>query len=267
MSDEPVISWKHIGLYGYAVGTLALYKDMVVWKSALLGRNEGATADDLSTLTTRKIAATRLKAAIWTWMGKNMGLLRIAIANSDSKQSYQQDWRLDGFPAADFDLLKAKWEALYQMDLQVGNMSAAGTQYGVPSIKNKWLTLSHCTLQDDLNEEGQEFEVVISEPICHLDLNEITQCVIPGNNNRNEIELQFPESDTIEAGTDQLGALLVHFYDGSVAFAYHWLTRSHTLSRTVFKQSRFACTFHQMPRLTRPTRKRKQRPNCCSSKL
>jgi structure-specific recognition protein 1 len=206
MSDEPVISWKHIGLYGYAVGTLALYKDTVVWKSALLGRNDGA-GDDLSTLTTRKIAASRLKAAIWTWMGKNIGLLRIAIANSDSKQTYQQDWRLDGFPASDFDLLKAKLDALYQIDLQIGNMSAAGTQYGIPSIKNKWLTLSHCNLQDDLNEEGQEFEVVVSEPICHLDLNEITQCVIPGNNNRNEIELQFPESDTIEAGTDQLGTL------------------------------------------------------------
>jgi hypothetical protein len=30
------------------------------------------------------------------------------------------------------------------------------------------------------------------------------QCVLPGNN-RNEIEVQFPESDTLEQGTDQLG--------------------------------------------------------------
>ena len=30
------------------------------------------------------------------------------------------------------------------------------------------------------------------------------QCVLPGTN-RNEIELQFPESDAVEAGTDQLG--------------------------------------------------------------
>jgi hypothetical protein len=35
-------------------------------------------------------------------------------------------------------------------------------------------------------------------------LTEISQCVLPGNN-RNEIEVQFTESDTVEAGTDQLG--------------------------------------------------------------
>jgi hypothetical protein len=37
-----------------------------------------------------------------------------------------------------------------------------------------------------------------------VDLAQVSQCVLPGNN-RNEIELQFPESDTLEAGTDQLG--------------------------------------------------------------
>jgi structure-specific recognition protein 1 len=42
-----------------------------------------------------------------------------------------------------------------------------------------------------------------------LDLAQVSQCVLPGNN-RNEIELQFPESDAVEAGTDQLVA--VRFY-------------------------------------------------------
>lgn len=36
-----------------------------------------------------------------------------------------------------------------------------------------------------------------------LDLGEVSQCVLPGNN-RNEVELQFPESDAIEANNDQL---------------------------------------------------------------
>jgi len=42
-----------------------------------------------------------------------------------------------------------------------------------------------------------------------LDLVEVSQCVLPGNN-RNEIELQFPESDAIEANNDQL--VSVRFY-------------------------------------------------------
>jgi hypothetical protein len=42
-----------------------------------------------------------------------------------------------------------------------------------------------------------------------IDLAEVSQCVLPGNN-RNEIEAQFPESDTIEAGTDQLVAIRMY---------------------------------------------------------
>jgi hypothetical protein len=226
-SNEPIIVWKHIGLYGYAVGTLAFYPDVIVWKSALLGRNEiqqnknkDENDDSISTMTTRKIPASKLIYAKWTPMGKHIGLLRLGISNASSSSNsskqqppYQQDWRLDGFPSNDYDLLQQKLLSIYKITLQNYIMSSAGTQYGIPSVSSdsgKWLTFSHCTIQDDLNEEGQEFQVVKTHPICDLDLNEITHCVIPANNNRNEIELQFPESDTIEAGTDQLGKHKTH---------------------------------------------------------
>jgi hypothetical protein len=42
-----------------------------------------------------------------------------------------------------------------------------------------------------------------------LDLAEVSQCVLPGNN-RNEVELQFPESDAVEANNDQL--VSIRFY-------------------------------------------------------
>jgi hypothetical protein len=190
--SEPV-TWKHIGLHGYAVGTLALTKESILWKSAVSGRD-----DDASALSTRKISAAKLKGAVWTVFGKT-GLVR--LSTSDPKQ---HEWRLDGFPVADFDVLAATLSSLYEVDLEVLNMSAAGTQYGITKIKGKLLTLNHCTLQDDLNEEGQEFEVAVDDQICSLDLTEVSQCVLPGNN-RNELELQFPETDTMEAGTDQLG--------------------------------------------------------------
>jgi hypothetical protein len=239
-NHEPIITWKHIGLYGYAVGTLAFYPDMIVWKSALSGRNDsksnhGHNEDEdhlgntdsnaLATTTTRKIAASKLKYAKWTPMGKNIGLVRLGITNSANTNNtatsssssssknpppFQQDWRLDGFPATDFDLLSQKLQSLYQIPLQNYIMSSAGTQYGIPTVSppethEKWLNFHHCIVQDDLNEEGQEFQILSTHPIAHFDLHEITQCVIPANNNRNEIELQFPETDTIEVGTDQLG--------------------------------------------------------------
>lgn len=56
---------------------------------------------------------------------------------------------------------------------------------------------------------GQEFEVRTGEEIWSVDLTQVSQCVLPGTN-RNELELQFPESDTIEAGTDQLGTAFKH---------------------------------------------------------
>lgn len=198
-SSEPIITWKHIGLHGFAVGTLALMKEAVIWKSAVTGRDDG---NEGGGLTTRKISASKLVSAAWNAVGKNTGLVR--LMTSDSKQ---HEWRLDGFPVADFDVLKEKLQSLYSLELKVLNMSAAGTQYGITKIQGKLLTLNHCLLQDDLNEEGQEFEVAVGDQICSLDLTEVSQCVLPGNN-RNELELQFPETDTMEAGTDQLGTCL-----------------------------------------------------------
>lgn len=87
-------------------------------------------------------------------------------------------------------------------------MSAAGTQYGLSKINGKKLVFRHCILED-AEEEGEEFEVRQGDEMMSLDLAEVSQCVLPGNN-RNEIELQFPESDAIEVNNDQL--VSVRFY-------------------------------------------------------
>jgi hypothetical protein len=42
-----------------------------------------------------------------------------------------------------------------------------------------------------------------------LDLGQVSQCVLPGTI-RNEVELQFPESDAVEANNDQL--VSIRFY-------------------------------------------------------
>jgi structure-specific recognition protein 1 len=55
----------------------------------------------------------------------------------------------------------------------------------------------------------EEGEAEGGEEIISLELAEVSQCVLPGNN-RNEIEIQFHESDTVEQGTDQL--VQIRFY-------------------------------------------------------
>lgn len=198
-SGTGITMWKHIGLHGYAVGTFACDESGIVWKSAVSGRDDAST--------TRKIPSAKLKSAQWTVFGRS-GLVRVqAIASNTSTHStLRHEYRFDGFPVKDFEVLKDVLKEKYSVDLNILDISSVGAQYGLTKIKNKMLTMNHCILEDDLQEEGQEFEVTEGEQMLSLDLTEVSQCVLPGNN-RNEIEIQFPETDTMEAGTDQLVAI------------------------------------------------------------
>ena len=195
--SEPV-AWKHIGLHGDAVGTFVCESNRIVWKSAIRGGN----TDDVMSTTTRSIPAKLLKKANWNVIG-NSGFLRIQTDLASAKDGVRHEYRFDGFPLKDFELLQSNLRQRYKLELHPITLSAAGAQYGLTNVARKNLIFRHCVL-DEMNEEGQEFEPRAEEEMMSLDLAEVSQCVLPGNN-RNEIEVQFPESDTIEAGTDQLG--------------------------------------------------------------
>ncbi|GAX14828.1 structure-specific recognition protein 1 [Fistulifera solaris] len=200
MTDQTVV-WKHIGLHGHSMGTLSLTKERITWKGALTG---GGTADDdFQGTMVRNIPALSIKGAQWTVFGRS-GHLRIQI--QDDKLPHEL--RFDGFPAQDIDILKDALQQQYNIAMQLHPMSSAGTQYGLTSVKGKQLVFRHCVL-DEINEEGQEFEPRPEHEMMSLNLAEVSQCVLPGNN-RNEIEVQFPESDAVEAGTDQL--VSIRFY-------------------------------------------------------
>jgi hypothetical protein len=111
--------------------------------------------------------------------------------------------RFDGFPTNDYDKLRDTFQEYYSTTLEKHNISSAGTSYGKSTIQGRNLVFSHMVLED-ADEEGEEFEARVGDELMSLDLAQVSQCVLPGNN-RHEIELQFPESDTLEAGTDQLG--------------------------------------------------------------
>jgi len=197
--NAPVVVWKHIGLRGHSVGTFSCEPEKIAWKSAI---SPGDVDDNVSM--SRSIPKSALKGAEWTVFAKS-GHLRIQTnpPAGGGGTTIKHEMRFDGFPPSDFETLGETLKERYGISLQTLTMSAAGTQYGLTQVKGKNLVFNHCVL-DEMNEEGQEYEARAQDEMLSLDLAEVSQCVLPGNN-RNEIELQFPESDTVEAGTDQLG--------------------------------------------------------------
>lgn len=203
------VVWKHIGLHGHSMGTLTLTKERLTWKGALTG-GTAYDEDNYAGTMVRSVPAKLLASAQWTVFGRS-GHLRIQTkqqqegeGGTKANSNVAHELRFDGFPANDVDVLKDALQEQYGITMQLHNMSAAGTQYGLTSVKGKNLVFRHCVL-DEMNEEGQEFEPRAEEEMMSLNLADVSQCVLPGNN-RNEIEVQFPESDAVEAGTDQLGA-------------------------------------------------------------
>jgi len=195
-SESGPTTWKHIGLHGHSVGTFSCSEGGIQWKSALYGRDDTSGG----TVSTRNIPKNSIEKVAWTVFGKS-GHLRIQAMGKEGKTNHHE-MRFDGFPIASYDNLKDIFQGNYDIEVSKHNISAAGTQYGQSKISGKKLVFQHCILED-ADEEGEEFEVRQGDEMMSLDLGEVSQCVLPGNN-RNEVELQFPESDAIEANNDQL---------------------------------------------------------------
>jgi structure-specific recognition protein 1 len=185
-------TWKHIGLHGHSVGTFTVDSNGIQWKSAMTSNH------DVSTM--RTIPKQAIQGAQWSVFGRS-GHVRVQT----NGERLKHEFRFDGFPPTDFDKLKTAFSTHLQVDLQKYTMSSTGASFANVAVKNKNLTFSQCILEE-ANEEGEEFEPRDGPEIMSIDLTEVSQCVLPGNN-RNEIEVQFPESDTVEAGTDQLVGL------------------------------------------------------------
>lgn len=150
--------------------------------------------DDDDVVTSRSISKKHIIGARWTIFGRS-GHLRIQTPNSEL--------RFDGFPYSDFENVRDVVKELYDVELNKLSMSSAGNSFGLTEIEDRNLTFKQCILED-ADEEGEEFEPREGDEMMSMNLAEVSQCVLPGNN-RNEIEVQFHESDTVEAGTDQLG--------------------------------------------------------------
>ena len=136
------------------------------------------------------------------------GYLRILKKQQQNQKDKESDLRFDGFPVTDYDKLSQALKAFYNVILRKKTMSSAGVSFGITDLEKKQLVFKECILED-ADEEGQEFEPRDGNEMLSLNLGEVAQCVIQGNT-KNEIEVQFVESDTVEAGADQLTS--IRFY-------------------------------------------------------
>ena len=162
------------------------------------------TTDDDDVILSRTVPSRALKGAQWTVFGRS-GHVRI---QTNSEKGLPHELRFDGFPYTDYEKLKETLQDLYSIELTKQTMSSAGSSFGNTDVKGRNLVFRQCILED-ADEEGEEFEPRDGDEMMSMNLAEVSQCVLPGNN-RNEIELQFHESDTVEAGTDQCGKLIVY---------------------------------------------------------
>lgn len=195
MSGKPAtksaVAWKHIGLYGHSTGTFRAEPSGVLWKAATL--QDGIVA------TTRSIPADILRkggVAQWTVFGRSAHLrLTTTLAKKDAVTKTTQ-LRFDGFPPSDYMKLSSTLQEFYGLELNKHILSSSGYSYGKTDISGNHLMFRQCIV-DEEGEDGEDGDEMFT-----IDLNEISQCVLPGNN-KNEIELQFHDPDTVEQGTDQ----------------------------------------------------------------
>jgi hypothetical protein len=142
---EGAVVWKHIGLHSYAVGMFAFNAKKMIWKSDVTGRD-----DDHEVATTRSIPASNIAVTLWTVFGKS-GLLRVQTRPTEKNSTIKHELRFDGFPPNDFGALNEALQTKYNVTLKQHTLWAAGTHYGLMSVKFKNLVFRHCVL-DNMNK-------------------------------------------------------------------------------------------------------------------
>jgi len=186
------LAWKHIGLYGHSIGTFKADPAAIQWKSTIL--------DDDNILISRLLPASSLTSSLWTVFGRSAHL---RIQTKGEEKNLPGEMRFDGFPSSDYEKIRSTLRSLYDIDCLKHTMSSSGASFGKTDVAGRHLVFRQC-IMDEEEEEGEDGDEMMS-----LALGEVSQCVLPGNT-RNEIELQFHESDAVEAGTDQLVSIRLY---------------------------------------------------------
>ena len=128
--------------------------------------------------------ASTFKHAIWSVFGLKASL---KISSADS------NIRFDGFSKSDYESVSTQFTENFQTNIEKQDISAEGSHFGIVAIHDKSLTMKS----------------ISDKTVFDMSLENLAQCVIP-TQNRDELEIQFQESDT-NRDEDCLVQITLHF--------------------------------------------------------
>lgn len=163
------ITFQNIGLQGHNVGMVNFKEDKVEWRD-----RHG---------TVKEIAKEAINSFAWSIFG-GKGHLRI-------EQEDGHVIRLDGFAKSDHDQLSKFTQEAYTKSITTEVAASGGVHYGNVELSGKMITMKSIG-------EKKMFE---------LPLDNVSLCVVPLNN-KDELEIQFKESDNADKEEDRSLSLL-----------------------------------------------------------
>lgn len=213
MGSAGDLAFQHIGLFGFSVGVLTLQPASLVWQDRTGAQKKTVNPNDVVRATwqvygssghLRVFAKVRAPLRVGLpfltkqifWLKLCACALVIVLVCFSWGNSTKQDgksFRFEGFKPRDKDSVKDYLKSVYDIALKDEVVASDGANYGQFQFKDKALV----------------FEVN-DKPAFELSLSNISQCVIPGNT-RNEVEMQFHESDAVNREEDALVQIRFHF--------------------------------------------------------
>ncbi|GAB5035313.1 fact complex subunit ssrp1 [Nannochloropsis oceanica] len=166
-----VEKFENIGLSGQSVGTLTFTEKGVEWRGPS---------------NAKAVQAKDILRATWCIFGK-WGHLRLFLRNGKAL-------RCDGFVRTQEERVKEIFGTNYSLALEREALASGGANYGDLIFEDNTLVMA---LED--------------KAVLELPLGAVSQCVLPGTGNvKNEVELQFIETDAADRDEDAL--VEVRFY-------------------------------------------------------
>jgi len=166
-----VEKFENIGLSGQSVGTLTFTEKGVEWRGPS---------------NAKAVQAKDILRATWCIFGK-WGHLRLFLRNGKAL-------RCDGFVRTQEERVKEIFRTNYSLALEREALASGGANYG-----------------DLIFEDNTLMMALEDKAVLELPLGAVSQCVLPGTGNvKNEVELQFIETDAADRDEDAL--VEVRFY-------------------------------------------------------
>lgn len=165
--------FQHIGFTGHQSGVASLSSAGIAWADRTNTAHETLEKEKILRMT-------------WTVFGPKA---HIVVYLTDGSF-----YRLDGFEKNKFDEISQYLKSVLGVTLEKGSVATGGSQFGEISFNDKSVSM--------ISGAKQVFE---------MRLDSVAQCVM--GNNRNEVEIQFVDNDTV-GDADMISQIRLYFPPG-----------------------------------------------------